>query len=891
MNSKVGLSKGFPSPEEIHAAAHVYAGQLGKKAHGLGYTDCTIHFYTDEEGSFIYARTRLVHPTFEQLDPVEQKRISGLASAKDHKWLRAFAINDGRINSKTNRPHDGQFMPCEPDYKTVYPQGNSKKPLYRQQELATASIDSIIYVVEGEQKADALAALGITATTSGGSTSAGSADWQPLAGRIVRIWRDNDESGMKYQDEVKAVLGLLGCDVSIVDVDALGLQEKDDVVDWLAIHTEATKGDVLALPIELREQYARAGDSEGDSETPPNEETSEALALIEAALLLANDADNPDGGALWDELVLDAMRHIVVNEKSEWARLRYRLKICKAVKLSDLEAEILPKNAGQDLVSDASLLVEMASEKCTFVHDEDSEAFAIILAGNIRQCWRLQSKDFYEWLSHEFYKFNGEAPSDFSIKSTINSLSGKAKFEGEKVSIHVRIALHDGAYWLDLCNEAWQAVRITAQGWQVIDAPSVLFTRTNSMRPLPIPTGQGNLSALWQVVNVQEKDRLFVLTWMLECLRPETPFVVAEVTGEQGSAKSSTQSKIRDLIDPNKSNLRVAPKNKDDIFVGAKNSHLVSYENLSHLSADYQDALCTLATGGGYAGRTLYSNGDETVVELKKPIILNGINIVVTAQDLLDRTLHIDCPMLANTLSEVELDQYWQENYAAAFTGLLDAFVAALAQMPNIDLSDEKLPRMADFTKLGEAVYMAHAHPAKTFLFEYRERRKEGVSRTLEASPIALAMIAYLNRNPLGFNGTIGELLTALENFKEEGDTWVKSAKGLGDAIQRLKPAFRQIGILLDKDERRSMHGYKCTLRKAPVIYPQSDKLNERSTSSSSSTCEVHKTAKKQSESGGASPDYVHHELHVPANKSFNAERIYTPPESANDSELDAGVI
>jgi hypothetical protein len=327
--------------------------------------------------------------------------------------------------------------------------------------------------------------------------------------------------------------------------------------------------------------------------------------------------------------------------------------------------------------------------------------------------------------------------------------------------------------------------------------------------------GEGNLAALWQMANIPEADRLMVVAWLLECLRPETPFVVLELSGEQGSAKSSTQNALRDLIDPNKSNLRTAPKHKDDVFISAKNSHMVSFENLSHLSADYQDALCSLATGAGYATRTLYTNTDETTIELKKPIVLNGISIVVTAQDLLDRTLHIDLPMLQSVSTEADLADYWAANHAAAFTGLLDAFSSALAHIDRVDLSGEQLPRMADFTILGEAVYMAHGQPPKAFLHDYRERRKEGVNRTLESSPVAVAMLALLDRRPQGFVGTVKGLLQELEALSDEySPHWPKSAKGLGDAIQRLKPAFRQIGILLEKDSKPSRDGVRCTLKR-----------------------------------------------------------------------------
>ena len=54
-----------------------------------------------------------------------------------------------------------------------------------------------VYVVEGEACADALARLGITATTSGSSSSADAADWTLLRGRSVRVWPDQDAAGAK----------------------------------------------------------------------------------------------------------------------------------------------------------------------------------------------------------------------------------------------------------------------------------------------------------------------------------------------------------------------------------------------------------------------------------------------------------------------------------------------------------------------------------------------------------------------------------------------------------------------------------------------------------------------------------------------------------------------
>lgn len=107
-----------------------------------------------------------------------------------------------------------------------------------------------VFVVEGEACADALARLGITATTSGSSSSADAANWEPLRGRSVRIWPDHDKAGAKYADDVAARLRAVGCVVECLDVSTLELAESGgDCVDWLALHPEATADDVRALPV------------------------------------------------------------------------------------------------------------------------------------------------------------------------------------------------------------------------------------------------------------------------------------------------------------------------------------------------------------------------------------------------------------------------------------------------------------------------------------------------------------------------------------------------------------------------------------------------------------------------------------------------------------------
>ncbi len=304
---------------------------------------------------------------------------------------------------------------------------------------------------------------------------------------------------------------------------------------------------------------------------------------------------------------------------------------------------------------------------------------------------------------------------------------------------------------------------------------------------------------MWEFV-VPEETRPLVLAWMLEALRPDTPFVLLELCGRHGSAKSSTQEKLRCLIDPNAVNLRAAPKTTEDLFVGAGCNWMVSMNNLSNLTFQQQDALCTMATGGGFASWTLYTNADETVVECKRPVVINGINPVVTAQDLTDRIVLVELPELSTYRSEIELNAAFEAALPALFGGLLDLFAITLARLPDVILDDP--PRMVDFALLGEAMMRACGQEPGEFIRLFKENRRESVIRGLDASPVGLAVkeLAEAANDAFVFEGNMKKLLAALDRFRPMGDEWPKSPRGLSDALRRQRPALAAVGVRVKID-------------------------------------------------------------------------------------------
>lgn len=449
----------------------------------------------------------------------------------------------------------------------------------------------------------------------------------------------------------------------------------------------------------------------------------------------------------------------------------------------------------QEKESQASAMVKFVETRTVLFHDENKDVYAV--DNETRETRRIDSRSFRDWLVAGFYDATDKAPRDQSVREALSTLSGIGRFRGECHDVNVRVAKHGDAYYVDLAEPGTsRAVCIEPGSVRVVDRPPVRFIRSDAMRPLPCPESGGDIAALWQIANIPESARCLVLAWLLECLRPETPYPVLELIGEQGSAKSTAQTALRRLIDPNACDLRAAPKSVEDVFVGAGASYLVSYENISHLPAPMQDAFCVLATGGGFAKRKLYSDADESVIKVKRPIVLNGIVVAVTAQDLIDRTLTVEMPVISERQETTDLWKTFDADHGRLFGALLDLMAKTLAKLPGIHLAAAERPRLAEFARLGMAVSEAMDGQGADFLKQFNASREEAIARTIDASPVAAAVLEWFEKNPHGRTDTAKALLQEVEKFKPPYcDSWPRSAKGFGDALRRSAPALRTLGI------------------------------------------------------------------------------------------------
>jgi putative DNA primase/helicase len=119
-----------------------------------------------------------------------------------------------------------------------------ERVLYRLPEVVAAvQRDEIVFFVEGEKDADAIAALGFAATTHAG----GAGKWRPeyaqaLRGGRVVVLADNDEPGRRHAE---TVLGALRPQAGAAcRLELPGLPAKGDFCDWLAARRDEGLADL-----------------------------------------------------------------------------------------------------------------------------------------------------------------------------------------------------------------------------------------------------------------------------------------------------------------------------------------------------------------------------------------------------------------------------------------------------------------------------------------------------------------------------------------------------------------------------------------------------------------------------------------------------------------------
>ena len=456
--------------------------------------------------------------------------------------------------------------------------------------------------------------------------------------------------------------------------------------------------------------------------------------------------------------------------------------------------------------------------EAAFSHDERGIGYLKLTVDGRSELWPVMGKELKNWLQWSYFKEYGESPKPGKLNETLRAMEGKAKFEGEKIKVDLRVAESQGSFFYDLANPEGQAVEITPQGWSVVGTPQVYFRRYFNTAPQVLPERGGDLEQrLFEYINLRnEEARLLMLVYITTSFIPNIAHPIPILYGDKGSAKSTLMKIIKMLIDPAYQALLTLPSDKNELALTLSTNYAPCFDNLSNLQVWQSDMLCSAVTGGGLSKRKLFTDSEEILMDVQGSPILNGIGLVATRDDLLDRSLLFELQRLSPEERKAESD-FWkdfEEDRPFILGCIFDTFCEAIKIYPEVQLTE--LPRMADFTKWGYAVAEAIGGKGEKFLDAYNNNIKLATLDAVEADPVGAALVELLNSQPeKSWEGTPTELLNALNSLP--GNT---TANGLPKAphvltrrINEIKSALFDLGIRIEFS-RSENRNYKIFYQK-----------------------------------------------------------------------------
>ena len=436
------------------------------------------------------------------------------------------------------------------------------------------------------------------------------------------------------------------------------------------------------------------------------------------------------------------------------------------------------------------------------------------------------------------YRQDGKAVPDRDLEAFLQTLDARAIFDGPKFGVFIRVGGDLKTVYHDLGREDGLVVEITGDGHQATFSPTVKLVRTEGMQPLPVPTVVSGcnrgLDRFRRLVNLDGDNWLLLLAFLIGTFRSKGPFACLSVEGERGSGKSVVCELLKQIVDPSTTLRLSMPDDARNLSIMAAHHHLLVFDNLSGLKRDISDALCQLATGGGFQIRKLYTDEALITFAFARPFAMNGISDFIHRADLMDRTipLHLEAMPDGARRSEDAIRREFEELLPELLGDIYTAVAGAIRNLPTTPVPTEL--RMADAAQWLTAAEPALGLASGTFVKALKGRQAEAQADLATGDSLFAALEAVIFAQPKKeFEGRAAALLGLLQRLEMPRDRFFPATPSqLSNKLKRLRKSLEQAGIIIEFLPRRHdgrllkvslapKTQESCAARPAPKIGPE----------------------------------------------------------------------
>jgi hypothetical protein len=466
--------------------------------------------------------------------------------------------------------------------------------------------------------------------------------------------------------------------------------------------------------------------------------------------------------------------------------------------------------------------------------DETKTPYAAIRQGDHLETVPIESKRFEDWVGSMCYHYQKDYDAVPSIisKEEINKIESILRYEAASSvrTLYLRVAgfvdteaadLDVNKIFYDLCNPNWEIVEITRNGWSIIrqDEEHLLFKRFSIMNPQVYPEKDyppDILQQFMKLINVDDDDdddednHLLAIVYIISLfLLADLPKPMLNPNGPHGSGKSTYQEYLKLIVDPAAVLTTAFPKSLAELVQVLSHSYVTFFDNVSGISEVTSDQLCRAVTGSGFVKRSLYTNDEDVIYNMKRAVGYNGINVSAHKADLLDRLLNLKLKHIDKRKRKKlkQLQKEFERILPYLLGYIFDLLVKVLGRMGEVKL--EELPRMADFAEMGEPISKCLGYPEGKFTEAYSRNIGITNEEVIDSNLVATAITLLLKKQQM-YAGKAGELLALFNDLGTKNREiqnivnnkwWPKTPKAFSNRITEIEPNLKEIGIIIERVE------------------------------------------------------------------------------------------
>jgi len=130
---------------------------------------------------------------------------------------------------------------------------------------------------------------------------------------------------------------------------------------------------------------------------------------------------------------------------------------------------------GKDSQADRLVKLCLAQPDIVLFHDQTKTPYVRVRNNDALVTMPINSRTFKSWLSNLMWTEEEKTPGTEGIMGALRTLQGMALFQGEEHHLYNHVAPAPDGVWIDMCDDRWRAIKVTADGWHIEEDPPYLI--------------------------------------------------------------------------------------------------------------------------------------------------------------------------------------------------------------------------------------------------------------------------------------------------------------------------------------------------------------------------------------------------------------------------------